>query len=82
MCKVSDKLKLCACKIEKGTQLSNHWILYRYKERGIQMLGISFLPQDYAISKESDNYNKTTLETLLNEGNCFDFDLKPSNKDI
>lgn len=82
MCTVSDKLKLCTCKIENVEQLKHYWILYKYQKSEIVLMGEPMLPQEYEISTDNDEYNKAKLEILLNERNCFDIDLTLSNKDI
>ena len=82
MCTVSDKLKLCACKTENVERLKHYWILYKYQKSEVIMMGEPMLPQEWEIGKENNKYNKTKLETLLNERNCFDVDLRINNKDI
>ncbi len=82
MCTVSDKLKLCTCKTENVEQLRHYWILYKYQKSEILLVGTPMLPQEYEIGEENDQYNKTKLEQLLNERNCFDVDLAIRNRDI
>ena len=82
MCKVSDKLKLCTCKIKNVYQLKHYWILYKYQKSNEHLVGESVLPQQFKIGIENDEYNANQLATLLNDGNCFDIDLTINHKDI
>jgi hypothetical protein len=46
------------------------------------MMGDPVLPGNFYISKDNNEHNRTRLEEMLNEGNCFDVDLPLSNRDM
>lgn len=80
MCKVSDKLTLCSCKTEDVTTLKHYWVLKRTFNRGMYIIGSIVPPAD--IGEDLNQYNISTLETLLNKGNAFDTQIQLENKDI
>ena len=79
MCRLSDKLKLCTCGTEVH-KLKNYWVFHRFtKGQFINVVGEVMLP---AYTDPSDHaYNKQLLPKLLNEGNIFDVELRPKNRD-
>ena len=79
MCEVSDKLKLCTCNTDIG-KLKNWWAFYRFeKGKNDFLIGEPMMPS--TIPAEIDSLNRDLLTRLLNDGNVFDFDLKPKSKD-
>jgi len=80
MCRVSDKLKLCTCKTPLS-KLKHYWVLHRFaKHKNVgAVIGEAILPYD--LSVEDEQFNRETLLRLLNDGNVFDVNLEPSNKD-
>ncbi len=79
MCRVSDKLKLCTC-ASSISKLKHYWVLHRFSEaKDVVVIGEAMLPA--SISFEDDKFNRDTLLRLLNDGNVFDVDMKPSYKD-
>jgi len=79
MCKVSDKLKLCTCKTTNVEDLKHYWILYKYADIGVYRMGDYIMPEP--IAEKEDRYNINTLQALLNEGNCFDFEIELEEND-
>ena len=79
MCKVSDKLKLCTCKTTNVEDLKHYWILYKYADIGVCTMGDYIMPEP--IAEKEDRYNINTLQALLNEGNCFDFEIELEEND-
>lgn len=83
MCKISDKLKLCTCnQIEDIFDLKHHWRLYQFEESKFRIVGELMPPQEFMIGKNDNKYNHEKLREMLNEGNCFDFDIKLTKGDI
>ncbi len=80
MCKVSEKLKLCTCEFDPD-KTKNYWEFSRYtsEEKGIDIVGTALPPVE--IAPENDAFNRKLLSKLLNEGNVFDVDLNPRDKD-
>ena len=79
MCRVSKKLKLCTCNTALS-KLKHYWVLHRFSRvKDVAILGEAILPR--SLSVEDEWFNRETLLRLLNEGNVFDVDLKPANKD-
>lgn len=79
MCKVSDKLKLCTCEFDPDTT-KNYWEFSRYNAKKDEyIIGQPMLPID--INPEDDTFNRQLITRLLNEGNVFDVELNPKNKD-
>lgn len=81
MCTISSKLKLCTCSTKDVYTLKNFWVLHRYvKGKNDEVVGEVILPYfNHLVDVE---LNEQTLQTLLNEGNVFDFDLELKNKDL
>ena len=80
MCKVSDKLWLCSCEVVDFESLKHYWKLNRPTGEDDWIVGQAMLPAD--IGEEAEKYNYTLLRKLLNEGNCFDIEIQPSENDI
>ncbi|MEO6669447.1 MAG: hypothetical protein ABIN36_08225 [Ferruginibacter sp.] len=80
MCKVSNELKLCSCKIEDVESLKHFWKLFRTTEDSTILMGETMPPPD--IGKENEEYNIKSLRTALNSGNCFDVPIKHNEHDI
>ena len=82
MCRVSEELKLCSCGGEVSeadvVQLDNYWIYERLGngEQTLYKIGEAVFHLD-----EIDRLNLPRLKQLLNERNCFDFELVPQEKD-
>lgn len=79
MCKVSDKLKLCTCGVDDINELPHYWILYKYADKGIWRVGQPIFPA--VIGERTETHNIDTLQKLLNDGNCFDFEVKLEEND-
>jgi hypothetical protein len=82
MCTVTNKLKLCTCNIdaEECYNLPNYWVFYKYsKQKEDHILGMPMFP--LFGDTTSHEYNLQHLPILLNDGNVFDVDLQPKNKD-
>ncbi|MEI7802199.1 MAG: hypothetical protein WCI97_06125 [Bacteroidota bacterium] len=79
MCKVSDKLKLCSCKTEIVETLKHYWILSRPNGTEGNIIG-EIMPPAY-IGEQMEHLNESTLRKLLNNGNCFDVELKLQEND-
>ena len=80
MCQVSNKLKLCTCSATSAMGLKNYWVFHRFiKGRNHFIIGEPMLPT--TISFKDDTYNRQLLLQLLNEGNVFDVELNPKEKD-
>lgn len=55
-------------------------MFYRFnKTKDYHVIGIPILPS--FISPEDNTFNRALLLRLINEGNVFDIDLRPQNKD-
>lgn len=79
MCKESNKLRLCTCKLDTN-KLKNYWVFYRFaKDKDNMVIGETMMP--VAINIEDELHNRELLPKLLNEGNVFDVELHPKNKD-
>jgi hypothetical protein len=79
MCKVSDKLKLCSCKTDINS-LEHYWVLHRFeKDKETIVMGEAMPPA--IIDPEIDRYNNKELLRMLNEGNVFDIEMNPVEKD-
>ena len=77
MCEISQNLKLCTC--NDGSEAENYWVLYRYhKDKNMMIVGEIMLPEFFS---ETDYKNQELLLSLLNEGQCFDFEYIPQTKD-
>lgn len=81
MCKISQRLQLCTCNQENIEDLENYWVLYRYQKSDMMIVGECLLPDNELIDPNNEIYNRTTLETMLNDGNCFDKALEINNRD-
>jgi hypothetical protein len=82
MCTVTNKLQLCTCLADEQDiyELPNYWVFYKYgKQKEGQIMGMPMLPL-YG-DTTSHAYNLQQLPILLNDGNVFDIDLQPQNKD-
>ena len=80
MCKVSNKLKLCSCKVSNIKTLKDYWILNRPTDTNECIMGEAILPAD--IGEQAERYNITALRKLLNDGNCFDIEIQHQENDI
>jgi hypothetical protein len=80
MCQVSDKLKLCSCETKDVERLKHFWVLKRHNGENICIVGIAILPA--VIGKKANKLNEEVLCKMLNEGNCFDIELKHQQNDI
>jgi hypothetical protein len=80
MCKISDKLKLCSCRIENVQRLKHYWVLNRPEDKGVFILGEIVPPAD--IGERVEKYNINSLRKQLNNGNCFDVNLVHQENDI
>ena len=80
MCKVSNNLKLCSCKTPNVETLKHYWILHRPTEKNEFMIGEAIMP--IYIEESIQRYNVTVLRKLLNEGECFDVDIKHQENDV
>lgn len=82
MCKVSKELKLCSCGGEVSeadlARLDNHWMYERLGtgEQTLLKLGEAVIHID-----EVERLNLARLREILNERNCFDFELVPKEND-
>ena len=80
MCKVSDKLLLCSCKVENIDSLKNYWVLYRRnKNKDMMIMGSLIMP--YAPEENIEKYNEDTLLRLMNTPSTFDVELNPNAGD-
>jgi hypothetical protein len=79
MCKVSDQLKLCTCNAVGEEPSTHYWILYKYRVSNAQLIGLLMLPITF--NPDIEQYNRNTLKHLLNEKNCFDFDVQLEEND-
>ncbi|OYU84105.1 MAG: hypothetical protein CFE24_08185 [Flavobacterium sp. BFFFF2] len=80
MCQVSDKLQLCSCETKDATRLKHYWVLKRPNGENNDMLGLAILPAH--IGKQADKLNEDIISQMLNDGNCFDVELKHQENDI
>lgn len=79
MCKVSDKLKLCTCASD-AYSLKHYWVLHRFiNGKNDYVLGEAIMPK--IIDEETERYNWSLLEKLLNDGNVFDVEMNPKEND-
>lgn len=79
MCRVSEKLKLCTCEFDPD-KTKYYWELSRYNsEKDLNIMGTTLPPVE--INPENDALNRKLLSKLLNDGNVFDIELNPKNKD-
>jgi len=78
MCKVSDQLKLCTCHGVGEEPKTHYWVLYQKGGGGEAVGEVMFPPQ---FLPEIQEHNLALLERLLNQGNCFDFDIKLEEND-
>ena len=79
MCRISHQLKLCTCSSKYKLPL-NYWIFHRYnRTKNISIMGEPMLPA--SISPQDEAFNAALLLKLLNQGDVFDIDLHPQNKD-
>jgi hypothetical protein len=79
MCKISHKLKLCTCSTKNDKLPKNYWILYKYVDQGLAIVGCPIFPA--SIPKEIEKHNISFLKKQLNDGNCFDFEVRIEEKD-
>ena len=80
MCKVSDKLKLCSCKIENVESLKHYWILNRPEDKDQFTIGLILPPAN--IGEQIEKFNVNRLRKQLNNGDCFDVTLIHQENDI
>lgn len=82
MCKISGSLKLCTCSKNDVRELHNYWVLYKYQQSDIFLMGETMPLQELEIGKQMELENSIKLELMLNKGNCFDKEISPDNKDL
>jgi len=79
MCRVSNKLILCRCGQEIDFE-KDHWMLNRFIDGKEELIiGETMLP-DYT-DPEIIKSNIDNLVRMLNQGNCFDFEVAFCEKD-
>jgi hypothetical protein len=80
MCKITNKIKFCTCKVTSTERLKHYWALHRRnKDKNDILMGLPHMPNDW---KELDfETNKIILENRLNEGDVFDVSLVFKAKD-
>lgn len=81
MCQISDHLKLCTCNKSKISGTSSYWILYRWKKSDEVIVGEPIFPDNDFIDPADELSNQEKLLAILNQGNCFDFELQLEDKD-
>ena len=74
MCRESDKLIPCSCKVSKVKSPKFCWILYCPVFTGYELLGE--IVMQAAISHDGERYKISTLRRLSKESNYFDFQVK------
>jgi len=79
MCKISDQLKLCTCHAVEEEPETHYWVLYRYRESNMLTVGEVMLPPQFY--PEIEQYNHDALARLLNQENCFDFEVRLEEND-
>lgn len=79
MCKISNRLILCSCDTEIDYD-KDHWMLNRFREGKEDIIeGMPMLPT--FLDPDIDKYNIGLLTEMLNQGNCFDFEVEFRKKD-
>jgi hypothetical protein len=79
MCKVSDKLKLCAFATPLES-LKDYWILSRFnKDLDVEVIGTAVMP--YYMTTRQTNSILTSFLNLLNDGNPFDTETIAQERD-
>ncbi len=81
MCKISSHLKLCTCNKRDITSEDNYWILYRWKQNDAFIVGDPVFPDNDFINPTDELRNQKILLTVLNQQNCFDFEVQLKHKD-
>jgi hypothetical protein len=81
MCTISNKIKLCSCKVSSSDKLKHYWVLHRRnKDKNEMVVGQLLLPgEDVALHYES---NYQTLENRLQESDVFDLQLDFKTRDV
>ena len=79
MCQVTNNLKLCSCETDID-ELKDYWVYNRREEDKMQqILGLALFPM--GLDKAISTNNKKRITRMLNQGNCFDFEVKPLDGD-
>ena len=81
MCQISSHLKLCTCSKNKIFSPNSYWILYRWKKSDEVIVGEPIFPDNNFIDPADELSNQEKLITILNQDNCFDFELQLEDKD-
>ena len=81
MCQISSHLKLCTCSKNKIFSSNSYWILYRWKKSDEVIVGEPIFPDNNFIDPADELSNQEKLITILNQDNCFDFELQLEDKD-
>jgi hypothetical protein len=79
MCHVTHTLKLCTCKGD-ATKLQNYWV-YNRLVPGKNMMIIGQPHWPLSLSLAISISNKRKISRMLNQGNCFDFEIVPIEDD-
>ena len=81
MCNVYDSFKLCTCGLTEDLHGGSFWVLHRFvKGKNEVIMGRTALP---ALNlKVYQKPNEKTILKVLNQGEAFDFELNPQNKDL
>ncbi|APG59329.1 hypothetical protein [Christiangramia salexigens] len=80
MCKISDKIKFCSCKLKKKDGYKHYWVHFRYNKNieefamGEPVMPTYLMDSDFVI-------NESTLLFRLNEPDAFDFQTNFKSKD-
>ena len=81
MCVISDKIKLCTCKVTSTGRLQHYWVLNRRNlEKNIMIVGEVMIPFEWIDPNYKKNY--VTLENRINEGDVFDIPITFKTKDV
>ena len=80
MCRVSDQLQLCSCKLSEISK-THFWVLHRLVEGKDEFnLGVCLPPA--SIDEELNTLNEQTLLQMLNERNVFDQNITLKENDL
>ena len=75
MCEISEKLKLCTC--NSVDNILDYWIYYKNESRNNETI-IGEVIAPYNFQKESASETSSQLIKMLNQQNCFDFEINHS----
>lgn len=78
MCEISEKLKLCTC--NSVDNILNYWIYYKNESRNNETI-IGEVVAPYNFQKESAIQTSSQLIKMLNQQNCFDFEINHFEND-